>query len=434
MIIDIEELRKDMDVKTDRDLYVGKAFLTLETQGHAQKLVKKFEMHSLLRAFFFIYYKILKCKHTKLERRYWEGERIIIERAAEPGDVYWENLSVSQSQRFFKTVITYSITFVLLCIVFGIYFSLGLLKGYLEDESDEQSEEGESNSFIWYVRIVNFGTSIIAIIVNSVLNWLIRLLSSFEKHMTYTRYHLSVAFKLMTATFINIALLPFIINLDKEDWFKNGGLVTTIFFNVISVSFVSPILEFFNFSYILKKFYIWRELRKGIESKLTQRQANELFEGPSLDMATTYSKTGLLFLLVSFYTPILPILPMIALFGVFIQYWVEKFLLLRRYSVPEAMGSQMAKFYSSLIPYGMLLYAISNYIFLNELSDGENDHGQWSLWFVIGYIILPVRLLLNLFTDSIDRDDSYKYSQEWVRFIQDYDRSNPMTSNKAKAV
>lgn len=317
--------------------------------------------------------------------------------------------------------------------MFGIYYSLGVLKHYLEDKSDDQDEEGESNSFIWYVRIVNFGTSILAIIVNSVLNWLIRLLSSFEKHMTYTRYHLSVAFKLMAATFVNIALLPLFINLDKEDWFKNGGLVTTIFFNVISVSFVSPILEFFNFSYILKKIKIWRELRKGIESKLSQRQANELFEGPNLDMASTYAKTGLLFLLVSFYTPILPILPMIAIFGVFIQYWVEKFLLLRRYSVPEAMGSQMAKFYSSLIPYGMLLYAISNYVFLNELSDGENDHGQWSLWFMIGYIALPIRIILNLFTDSIKRDDSYKYSKEWLRFIHDYDRSNPMTATKAKA-
>lgn len=114
LVIEIEDLRKDLDVKTDRDLYVGKAFITLETQGQAQKLVKKFEMHTLIRAFFYIYYKILKCKKTKIERRYWEGRRIIIERAAEPGDVYWENLSVSQSQRFFKTLVTYSITFILL--------------------------------------------------------------------------------------------------------------------------------------------------------------------------------------------------------------------------------------------------------------------------------------------------------------------------------
>jgi hypothetical protein len=433
LIIDIEELRKHMDVTSKKDLFVGKAFLTLETQGDAQKLVKKFEMHTFIRAFFFIYYKILKCKKTKLERRFWDGKHIIIERAAEPGDVYWENLSVSQSQRFVKSLITYSITVVLLGIVFGIYFSLGQLKIYLEDESEKESEEGETNIFIWYVRIVNFGTSILAIIVNSILNWLIRLLSSFEKHMTYTRYHLSVAFKLMTATFINIALLPLFINLDKEDWFKNGGLATSIFFNVISVSFVSPILEFINFSYFLKKISVWREMRKGIESKLTQREANELFEGPKLDMATTYSKTGLLFLLVCLYTPILPILPLLALVGVFIQYWVEKYLLLRRYSVPEAMGSEMAKFYSSLIPYGMLLYAISNFIFLNELSDGKNDHGQWSLWFMIGYLILPVRIILNMFTDSIERDDSFKYSQEWLKFIHDYDRNNPMTSVKAKA-
>ena len=434
-VAEVESLKRDMDVKTDKDLYVGKAFLTLEKQSQAARLVKKFEMHTLIRAVFFIYYKIFRCKNSKLEKRYWEGERIIIERAAEPGDVYWENLSVRSFERFIKSLLTYSATALLLVLVFGIYFSLNLLKTYLEDKSQENIDEddgGESNKFIWLVRLVSFGTSIVAIIVNAVLNWIIRLLSSFEKHMTYTRYHLSVATKLMMATFINIALLPLINNLDKEDWFDNGGLANTIFFNVISVSFVSPILSFFNFGYLLKRFSMWRELRKGIESKLTQRQANDLFEGPALDIATTYAQSGLIFLLVSFYTPIVPILPFIAIVGVFFQYWIEKYLLLRRYSIPEAMGSTMAKFYASLIPYGMLLYAISNYIFLNDLSDGENTHGQWSLWFMIAYIVLPVRIILNLFTDNIDRSDEYAYSKEQFNFFQDYDRSNPLTSSKAK--
>lgn len=179
---------------------------------------------------------------------------------------------------------------------------------------------------------------------------------------------------------------------------------------------------------------MWKEKRKGDNCKLTQKQANKLFQGPQMDIATTYAQTGLLFLLVCFYTPIIPILPIIALVGVFIQYWVEKYLLLRRYSVPEAMGATMAKFYASLIPYGMLLYAISNYIFLKDLSDDKNTHGQWSLWFVIAYIILPVRILLNLCTDNVKRDDNYSYSQERFNFIQDYDRNNPMTSSRAKAM
>lgn len=430
------EIRADMDVKSDRDLYVGKAFITFEKQSQASRLIKKFKMHTSLKVFFFIIYRIFRCKENKLEKRYWEGKRVIVERASEPGDVYWENLSISSTQRFIKSLVTYSLTFILLAIVFGIYYALALLKQYFEDKVEKDSTDngsGESSSNLWIIRLISIGTSIFAVIINSVLNWLIRMMSSYEKHSTYTKYHLSVATKLMMATFVNIALLPLFTKLDKEDWFDNGGLATAIFFNVISVSFVSPLLKFFNIMYFIKRFRAWKEHRKGNKSKLTQRQANKLFEAPKMDMATSYAQTGLLFLLVCLYTPIQPILPIIALIGVFIQYWVEKYLLLRRCGIPEAMGANMAKFYAGLIPYGMLLYAISNYVFLRDLSDNKNTHGQWSLWFTLAYVILPVRMVTSLFTDTVSRDDKFSYSGERFAFIQDFDRSNPMTSTFAKA-
>ena len=117
-----------MDVNTDKNLYVGKAFITLEKQSQTSELIKIFEMNYLIRVIFFLYYQVFKCKKVKIEGRFWEGKRIIIERAAEPIDVYWENLSVKDSQRLAKTLITYSITALMLGAVFGIYFSLNLLK------------------------------------------------------------------------------------------------------------------------------------------------------------------------------------------------------------------------------------------------------------------------------------------------------------------
>ncbi|CAI2381736.1 unnamed protein product [Moneuplotes crassus] len=423
-----EELRNEMDVDTDKDLYIGKAFITLERQQQATRLAKIFEMHYIIRAVFFLYYRVFKCKQVKIEKRFWDGKRIIIERAADPVDVYWENLSVKDYQRLVKTLITYSITAILLCFVFGIYFSLNIWKEDLEDNASNSNKSGE----IWTVRVVSFGTSILAIFINSILKFVIRKLSSYEKHMTYTKYHLSVAFKLTIATFVNVALLPIFTRLEKEEWFESGGLSTTIFYNVVSVSFVAPIVNLFNISYLIKRIKMCREKRKGEKSKLTQRQANQLFLGPNMDIASAYSNTCLLFLVVSFYTPIMPILPMVAGAGVLLQYWVEKYLLLRRYSIPEAAGSAMANFYANVLPFGMFLYALSNYLFLNELSDHENQHGQWALWFMIAYIVLPVRLLLNLFTDSIEKDGEMTYESRMTTFINDYDRSNPMTSNEAR--
>jgi hypothetical protein len=421
-------MKDSLNAAKDESSYIGKAFITLRKQSKAEKLVDTFKMHLLIRAFFFVYYTILRCKKSKLEKRFWEGQRIIVERAAEPADVYWENLSVKEYERILRTLLTYSVTILLLIVVFGIYFALNILKKFLEDNSNNSGSDID----FWLLMIVTFLTSIFVVVVNTILFVIIRVLSAYEKHVTYTKYHLSVAFKLTIATLINVALLPIFTRLEQDQWFKSGGLATTIFYNTISVSFVSPLLQLFSFPYIIKKFKMWREERKGEMSKLNQRQANELFEGPQIKIASVYSNTGLLILIVCIYTPMIPLLPIIGLIGIFFQYWVEKYLLLRRYSIPETIGNQMAVFYAAILPYALLLYSISNYYFLWDLSDGKNKHGQAAMWFMLAYILLPVRIILNLFTDNISRDDSADYFDTKFTFIQDYDRNNPMTSNEAK--
>jgi hypothetical protein len=165
---------------------------------------------------------------------------------------------------------------------------------------------------------------------------------------------------------------------------------------------------------------------------MTQRQANELFEGPVLDMASLYSRTGMLYLLVCFYTPMIPLIPFIAAVGIAVQYWIEKYLLLRRHKVPETQGSAMAKFYASICTIGMLLYAIGNYVFCYRLSEGDNTHGQWALWFMIAYYVFPIGFLLNSVSVKVKRDNKLTYNEVRYGFVQDYDRTNPMTERAAK--
>jgi hypothetical protein len=141
-----------LNATADESSYIGKAFVTLRKQSKAEHLIKTFQMHLLIRAIFFVYYRIMRCKKSKLEKRFWEGQRIIVERAAEPADVYWENLSVKEYQRIFRTFLTYTITFILLGVVFGIYFALNILKKYLEDNSNNSG----SNIDFWLLTIVTF--------------------------------------------------------------------------------------------------------------------------------------------------------------------------------------------------------------------------------------------------------------------------------------
>jgi hypothetical protein len=65
--------------------------------------------------------------------------------------------------------------------------------------------------------------SFIVVVVNLLLGRIIRIFSAFEKHKTMTHYNLSVASKLTVALFINTALLPLFVNLDKKKWFTQGN-------------------------------------------------------------------------------------------------------------------------------------------------------------------------------------------------------------------
>jgi hypothetical protein len=145
-------MKDSLNAATDESAYIGKAFITLRKQSKAEKLIDTFKMHPLLRGVFFVYYRILRCKKSKLEKRFWGGHRIIVERAAEPADVYWENLSVKEYHRIFRTLLTYSVTFLLLMVVFGIYFTLNILKKFLEDNSNNSG----SNIDFWLLTIVTF--------------------------------------------------------------------------------------------------------------------------------------------------------------------------------------------------------------------------------------------------------------------------------------
>jgi hypothetical protein len=110
----IEAIKKEINEKDDSEIYTGNAFITFETQGMAFKCEDKFDMWYLTKAVSFVWYSIFKCKQAKGKNTYWNGKRVIVERATEPGDVYWENLSVKDFERVMRQCLTYFIT--ILCL------------------------------------------------------------------------------------------------------------------------------------------------------------------------------------------------------------------------------------------------------------------------------------------------------------------------------
>ena len=64
-----------------------------------------------------------------------------------------------------------------------------------------------------------------------------------------------------------------------------------------------------------------------------------------------------------FFSPIVPLALPLAFLSSLICYWTTKFMLLRKYKMPDMFGEFMATFYSNLVPYLMLAWAVAAWLF-----------------------------------------------------------------------
>lgn len=142
-----------------------------------------------------------------------------------------------------------------------------------------------------------------------------------------------------------------------------------------------------------------------------------------------------------FYSPLIPQAIPLALVSIFFNYWVTKYMLLRKYKMPEMFSSLMATFFANLMPWLVLLWAISAYFFFISLSqktrvvtDDILENKALTLLAAILSILFPFRILINRSVNSSQalnvEDEKRTYSNLALTFSSDYDRENPLTVKK----
>ena len=93
--------------------------------------------------------------------------------------------------------------------------------------------------------------------------------SRYEKHSTYSDYNISVAYKLISARFVNTALIPIVVNIATMYWFNDGGMVSDFFYIMLTASFFTPMLYYFDPFYVIRQVKRCLEKRKGANSTMT---------------------------------------------------------------------------------------------------------------------------------------------------------------------
>ena len=101
----------------------------------------------------------------------------------------------------------------------------------------------------------------------------------------------------------------------------------------------------------------------------TQKELNDLYEYPEMDIASKYSYISMTLLMTMFYLPIFPLGVAITLLGLILAYFLEKFNFTHHYKRPEMLNEKLGEFYFNFFISIIVSYSLGDYFFNNGLFD-----------------------------------------------------------------
>ena len=391
-----------------------------------------------------------------MKRYTYRNNIITILPAAEPSDILWENLGRSaasnKANRRFQTLLA---SIVLLIISFVLLYHMKLFINVQEDQNVKYFQDvGPSLS----VAISLISSTVVAL-SNTCLGIFIRKFAREEKHKTQTNFFRSVAYRLTCAMFFNMSITTLLANfLRSQSTFQGSGevyefsltgLLQDIFFLFITNSYISSIFNFFDILWgvkLIKRIRAEKADQKNT-CRLTQEEANTLFEGHPVDMALRYANILKTLFFTGIYAPFVPMGVLFSLFGMVICYWVDKKLLLRRYISANKLGIDLPKTMLNAMRIYVLLFAIGNIIlfYIPGWMDGntkilrpklENPNYWVSIFGLFAAIIYNI-LPMNKLNKKILKLETLKSKFENVRSLSmlddDYDFFHPVLRENVKS-
>ena len=275
------------------------------------------------------------------------------------------------------------------------------------------------------------------VIINMMLSRITRVFTEYEKHITNTSYNTSVAVKLTIALFLNSALVPLVVH--WGDFYSRHGLAEEVDYVMLANALFYPIAYILNPHWLVRWSCGRLELRKQQRCMLTQLEANKLLEGRHLDMPQRYASFMKTYLLTLVYAPMLPFAFLFGAIALFIQYWQDKIMLLRYMARPEILSHSLDDSMLRVIPLGAVLYAFANWIFFYNLEPASRVPGVVGIVTSVVWFVLPWKKMFKLLRfrkiqilqDISSLSESNKtYEEAAVDFPEDYDRSNPLTTEE----
>lgn len=328
-------------------------------------------------------------------------------------------------------------TGVLLLLCAAVIYGSSESKNAISQWKKTVRNPSTAQNFLFSLLI--FLPSIPVVLINLLLGFTIRKFALLEKQKTFTDYDTSVMTKLTISMFLNTAVVAMAFH--WGNWYEVGGLAEEVYNILIANAIVQPVLTLFSPAWVLKKLMQCWALRHRANSLMCQQEANELFEGIPLDMAQRCAFFMKTYLLTLFYAPILPLAYPLGLLALVLQYWVDKFMLLRVHARPDVLSDELDEAMLSFISFGPLIYAATNTVFYFDFTAEAAVPGIVGLVTAFAYNLFPIQRFVKLINQRLffkketefDLSESEKaYEEAMVDFVDDYDRCNPVTLEEGR--
>jgi hypothetical protein len=435
LISELEEYDKKLNLlvtKAKLNNFCGCIFATFNTVKDKREFYNKYPHFFIEFVLFYLknikYYLCCCFINKKKMSKYLNRQRMRVYLAPDPEDVIWENMEFTFFQRFYRMIGIYSLTIILILGAFQIVYSLNSIQEEIKDEDWAE--------ILKYTA--SFSISIVISILNIFLEFIMKYLTQMEKQKSKTNYYLSYSVKLSIFTLTTSAFLPYLSNYFNRQLkgleYNNKNLINNMLILFLVNSFVTPIIWTINIPLIIKKIRICLIERKKYPDLMhfkTQKELNDIYELPDMQIASKYSYIFKTVLMTMFYLPIFPFGVVITLLGLILSYFLEKYNFTHNYKRPEMLNAKLGKFYFNFFICILLSYCLGNYIFMENIFINDSWRVTNLLFFGILSIIPYTKPITYYFNKNNEFDlDSKPISDLYFSFYNDYQRQNPFTKKE----
>lgn len=363
-------------------------------------------------------YIAFRCCKLAPNHFYFNGKKenfLLVRRAPEPKDIYWENLG----KFTWKKITSKGSAFFFSLVILGVSFMIIIFCTAIQNNSS-------GSGFTIENFLLSNVVSMTITFANKIAPIGFRYCSKFEKYLTWSFFGVSMLIKILIFHICNSIILPAIVHKSM----KFDEFATSIYSVIYSTTVISPIIDYINVLGRLKKLRK-RRLKEHEILSLTQLELNEIYEGDEVELSESFASIIKSFALCLFFAPIVPMGLLIGSLGMFLELYIFKLGLIRDKTRPRFDSEVLAIAALLTIPWCFILYASGILLFYSSLYEDLYDLYVAVLLISIGFAFVCYTGIIHRAFNLLDKNKMEKdYFEHYESFTTDYERENPVTEKQ----